>query len=329
MLARTVRILLANWLFRLAATAALLAIVVWRSDPQRVASSFGKLGAADILIALALTLPFLYLKSLRWQLMLRNAGTDVSFADAAISLVGGMGLALVTPARLGEIARVAFLPDSRKLRLSALVLLDKMFDVLVLVLLAVAGAWVLLGPWVGILLGLLGVAGLVFVYCPQLFEPAVRSVEKRMPLGGKTKEAMSSLESLGPWATTSYILLTLAAFVVVIVQFAVILHGPEPHLNPRAAALTFPLVILTNVVPLTIAGLGIREGASVLLLGYYHVPAAIAGVAAFMMFFVNTAVPGIVGALLPAFRRVRRSETDAADTTSAETTPAETVLRPR
>jgi uncharacterized membrane protein YbhN (UPF0104 family) len=62
--------------------------------------------------------------------------------------------------------------------------------------------------------------------------------------------------------------------------------------------LTFPLVILTNVLPLTVGGLGIREGAAAALLSHYGVPTAEAALAAFLMFAINTALPGLVGALL-------------------------------
>lgn len=310
MLARAARSLATSRLVRLAATVGLVAVIVWRSEPQRLAGSFGRIGVTDILAALALTIPFLILKALRWQLILRNARVEATFVEAMVSLVGGMALALITPARLGEIARVAYLRDNRKLRLSALVLLDKFFDVLALVLLAVAGAWVLLGPIVGTIFALGAVVGLCFVYRPQLFGPVVGLLERKLPLAGRTREVMSSLEPLTPVATSGYLAISLAAFAIVIAQFAIILHGPAPHLNPDASILTFPLVVLTNVVPLTIAGLGIREGASVLLLGHYHVSVAVASVAAFMMFVVNTAVPGFVGALLPLFH-VRPSKSAA------------------
>jgi uncharacterized membrane protein YbhN (UPF0104 family) len=65
--------------------------------------------------------------------------------------------------------------------------------------------------------------------------------------------------------------------------------------------LTFPLVVLTNVLPITIGGLGVREAAAAALLSHYGVSPADAALAALLMFGINTALPGIVGAtLLPA-----------------------------
>lgn len=308
MVVRIARTLLGSWLFRLTATVALLGVVIWRSDPQRVAGAFGKLGVLNIVAAAVLTIPFLYLKSLRWFLMLRQAGTAVSFSEAAVSLVGGMGLALITPARVGEVVRAAYLPDGRKLRLSALVMLDKFFDVLVLVLLAIAGGWKILGAAAGVALLLAGLAGLLFAYRPRLLTVGFRGLIARSPEGGRMSQVFSSLEALGLGPTTVYIVITLGAFLIVIAQFGILLHGAQPRLGFDGAALTFPMVILTNVVPLTIAGLGIREGASILLLGYYHVPRAISGVAAFMMFFVNTGLPGVAGAVLTLFRARSRPD---------------------
>src|SRR5262249_11177509 len=65
----------------------------------------------------------------------------------------------------------------------------------------------------------------------------------------------------------------------------------------------FPLVVLTNAVPVTIAGFGLREGTAVYLLSHYGVPQAFAFAGAFLMFFLNTALPGFVGAALAPILR--------------------------
>jgi uncharacterized membrane protein YbhN (UPF0104 family) len=60
-------------------------------------------------------------------------------------------------------------------------------------------------------------------------------------------------------------------------------------------------------MPVTIGGLGIREGAAAWLLSRYGVPTAEAALAAFLMFSINTALPGLIGAfLLPAAIRDSR-----------------------
>lgn len=233
--------------------------------------------------------------------MLRFAGSEATLGEAAMSLIGGMGVALITPGRVGEVARIAYLRDARKLRLSALVMLDKFFDVLILLWLAAPGAWIILGWPAGVALIALGIAGLIFTMFPRTANRPLALMERKLPLGGRTREVFASLESLSPRATVLYIGLTLLAFALVILQFGIILRG-NAHVSPSVALLTFPLVILTNILPITIAGIGLREGAAILLLGHYHVKPAIAAISAFTMFFLNTGLPGIVGAFGPLFR---------------------------
>jgi uncharacterized membrane protein YbhN (UPF0104 family) len=217
-----------------------------------------------------------------------------------------MGLALVTPARLGELVRVAYLRDPQKWKIGGLVMIDKAFDVLVLAGLSVAGAWALLGPIAGGALALGTASALALVYNPRPVSLLLHAFSRSMPFRAKLENAWSSLESLSPRSTTVFLFLTLLAFAVVLLQFGVILLSWRAW-SPDIVFLTFPLVVLTNVLPITIGGLGVREGVAALLLAHYGVSAADAALAAFLMFAINTALPGIAGALL--FPAARRSST--------------------
>ncbi len=291
------RVLYANRWVRYALTAALVALVIAKAQPQQLLNAVGSARPQYLAFALALTAPFLFLKVLRWHLMLREAEVDATFSEAGLSLIGGMGLALVTPARLGELIRTAYLRDPQKLKIGGLVLIDKGFDVLMLAALSVAGAWFLVSPILALVLATCALAGLAIVYRPQVAQAALDRAATRLPLGAQIGRAAGSLESLSARASTWYLVLTLAAFCIVLVQFGLILlswHGWSTEI----IFMTFPLVILTNVLPITVGGLGVREGASVLLLQHYGVSSAHATLAAFLMFSFNTALPGLAGALL-------------------------------
>lgn len=278
-------------------TLVLLALVALKVDPQRLMSAVGSARPGYLLAALALTIPFLYLKTLRWYVMLHAASVQATFEEAGLSLLAGMGLALVTPARLGELIRVAYLRDPQKWKIGGLVMIDKGFDVLVLAVLSIAGASALLGPMAGLAFVLVSAAGIAVVYAPRFLSAVLHRLSARAPLRTKLEQVWSSLETLSPRSTTSFLVLTLLAFGVVLVQFGVILLSWRAW-SPDVVFLTFPLVILTNILPVTVGGLGVREGVAALLLAHYGVPAADAALAAFLMFALNTALPGVVGAML-------------------------------
>jgi hypothetical protein len=142
-------------------------------------------------------------------------------------------------------------------------------------------------------------AGLLVVYNPARVQGGLVGMTGRLraSVAGRLHRIFASLESLSPRSTTVFLALTLASFAIVLIQFGIILSSwtaPTPDL----VLLTFPLVILTNVLPITVGGLGVREGAAALLLAHYRVPAADAVLAALLMFTLNTALPGVLGALL-------------------------------
>ncbi|GAC1408084.1 MAG: hypothetical protein NVSMB52_21140 [Chloroflexota bacterium] len=294
------RTLIANRWVRYSLTLALIALVIGRVQPARLLGAVGSARPLFLAAALFLTGPFLYFKALRWHLMLRHASIQASFREAIVSLVGGMGLALVTPARMGELVRVAYLRDPQKMRIGGLVLIDKGFDVLVLLVLSVPGAWILLGKPVAALLGCVAVVGLLFVTEAHTTSEFMRHRVERLPLGQKLAHAVGATESLTRKRTAAYLLITLVSFAIVLVQFALILASWLPW-SVEAVFLTFPLVILTNVLPFTIGGLGVREGTAAVLLAHYGVSNSHAVLGAFLMFAMNTALPGLIGVVfLPA-----------------------------
>lgn len=278
-------------------SAILVTLIVWRVQPERLAQALGSARPVYLALALLLSVPFLWLKIMRWDRMLREAGVRATFMEATTSLLAGMGLALLTPARVGELVRGAYLRDRQKLKIGGLVMLDKAFDVLVLCGLSVAGAWALLGPVPAAALAGITLGGLIAGYRPFSVERLVARVTGSRDRR-RIAEILGALEALNPRATTMYIALTALSFGVVLVQFALVLLSWRAW-SLDIVFLTFPLVVLTNVLPITVGGLGVREGAAVMLLGQYGVGPAHAALAAFLMFVFNTAVPGLVGALLP------------------------------
>jgi uncharacterized membrane protein YbhN (UPF0104 family) len=298
------RRLFSNPWVRYGLTLVLLGLVALKVHPQSLTAAARAAQPAQVVAALLLTVPFLYCKALRWHLMLRAAAIDATLGEAAVSLIGGMGLALLTPARLGELVRAAYLRDPQKLKIGGLVMIDKGLDVLVLCGLAIPGAWALLGPLAGLAFVAATTAGLLLVYNPTRVHGALTSLSARSrpSLAARLQRLWASLESLSPRSTTTFLALTLLSFAVVLVQFGIILSDwRDPTLG--LVLLTFPLVILTNVLPITVGGLGVREGAAAFLLAHYGVPASDAVLAALLMFTINTALPGVLGAvLLPAVR---------------------------
>ena len=60
----------------------------------------------------------------------------------------------------------------------------------------------------------------------------------------------------------------------------------------------FPLTLLTNIFPLTIGNLGVREGATIILLNKFQISSEIAFNIAIILFFLHSFLPAIIGTFI-------------------------------
>ena len=73
--------------------------------------------------------------------------------------------------------------------------------------------------------------------------------------------------------------------------------------------LTLPIILVVSSLPISIMGLGLREGTAALLLNLYGVPMESAVAAAFSLFVINALLPGLVGlALSPTLLKVHEGQ---------------------
>jgi uncharacterized membrane protein YbhN (UPF0104 family) len=304
---RGIRGRVAFWL-KIAASAALVYVVMAKAGLPRIADSL-RILRPEFGLALACSLAFTILKVLKWHFLVRAAaGKGTSLADAARSYLAGMAGGLLTPGRVGELARVAFLGMHGRGLVAYLVLVDRLFEVAAVVSLALPGVIHFADlPAAGATALLLAVL-LAAIFRPEL---PLRWLGRRLSPGGRFAAAREPLQRMDRQiaaVSTATKLRQLgfawAGYGTAILQFHFLLNNY--HQSPFATAmLAQPLIMLTNVLPFTIGGLGVREGAAMVLLASFAIPRAAAVSASFMLFFLNTALPALAGALLLAFSRQR------------------------
>jgi uncharacterized membrane protein YbhN (UPF0104 family) len=259
-----------------------------------------------MLPALALALLFNAIKIGKWRAMLQQTAVGSSWSIATASYLVGMAGGLITPGRIGEISRLLCLPRHTKTTVVGLTLFDRLLDVLVVMLLALPG----LAHFAHPVLTLAIMTGVLLAVLLFVLRPTVLVQLLRLPWWGTLSSRLSSffnsvsewLLRLPPAEIGLWLSLSLIGYAVVMVEFFWLLLGLHPC-SARVILLTQPLIMLTNIVPVTIAGIGVREGTSLLLLTTFGVPAAAAVAAAFQLFLLNTCLPALVGAVILGYSR--------------------------
>jgi len=271
-----------------------LLIVFSFMDIDQLVETMAGINLAYFLFALLLVPAFVLLKTYRWYYIVKQKA-DISYADAVVSYLAGNFLGLLTPARAGELSRVLYLPVNDKLKHAGLVIIDKIFDLLALALLTCAGSYYILGPELTLLIVLIFMIAVASVLSIDKISSRAKKVKAFTRLGFVV--GMGEMASLKPRQFITCMVISILIFSVTLVQCYLLVIAFHA-VDFIVILFSFPLIILTNILPITIAGLGVREGVSVFLLSKFGVPGIVAFNSSFLIFFINTLLPDIAGAML-------------------------------
>jgi uncharacterized membrane protein YbhN (UPF0104 family) len=288
---------------RILFTIALIALILYKVGPARILNSFKNLDFYYFFLAFLLAPPILYLKSYKWWLLAQAEEKSLSLWPAFRAFLVGLGFSLITPSKVGELGRVFYLEKGDRLRLAGLVIIDKIFDFLLVGMLSFGGAVYFLGRPAAVIILLVSLILAALFFVPGFLVSFLRAIGSWVPFREKIKNVVLSLALLQPKLVLTCLLSTLLSFLLMTFQFYVLLLAFGPT-GLKAAFLSYPLILLTNLIPLTIGNLGIREGAAAFLLARFGVAAPAAVNAAFLLFLFDSVIPGLAGAFYSSRARI-------------------------
>ena len=282
-----------RWLLPIIGTVVLIVILCYRLDLHQIADLGQQANWTFLVIASILTLPFVLLKTLKWHQLLKTDQPQTPYALALRSFLIGMGASLFTPARVGELARIACFPR-RRLEVFTLVIVDKFIDVSTLLGCFVLSL-VLLSPWLGLVSLLGGGCLCVLAYTGVSRARSAKWISRKSWLA----ERLRLLRQLPRRLIVLNAGFACACFGLMSLQFYLLLSSLQPV--GWQVGLTLPIILVVSSLPISIMGLGLREGTAALLLSRYGVPMESAIAVAFSLFVINALLPGLVGLALSSY----------------------------
>ena len=291
----------AKWLLPIIGSVVLGVLLCHQLDFHRITNFQHQANWSILPIASILTLPFVLLKTSKWHYLLKIHQPKTTYTLALRSFLIGMGASLFTPVRAGELARIACFPKQR-LTVGTLVVVDKFIDMSALLGVFLLSL-VLLSPWLG-LIGIFGVGCLwLLVYTGLNYTKSAKWISRKSWLA----ERFRLLRQLPQRLIVLNASFACACLGLMSLQFYLLLSSLESV--GWQVGLTLPIILVVSSLPISIMGLGLREGTAVLLLSRYGVPMESAVAAAFSLFVINALLPGLVGlALSPTLMKVHKGQ---------------------
>jgi uncharacterized membrane protein YbhN (UPF0104 family) len=284
-------------------------IVLWLNlDRAAILAALARTDPAWLGASLVLLVALVGLSALRLTLLARYADYRLAGTEAVQATFAANALNMVMPGKLGDLLKAVMMTDGRRDRLSGAVALgvwEKLSDLVILFLVASLPLALLGGaPWLALGLGAFGLAGLVVLVRPGLLAALFRPVTKVHSLTAQWAERLSAIRAV------RFGLVTLFGLTALIWSG----HLLQIVLMTRALGVTcsancwvqivglLPVAIVAGLVPLTFAGVGVRDAALVVLLT--PLIGAPQAAALGVLFWLRYLVPGAIGApLLPRFLR--------------------------
>lgn len=259
----------------------------------------------------------LLISAYRWQILIQAQGDRVPLGFLAKSYLVGTFFNNFLPTRFGgDIVRIwdGSRYSRSVLKSSAIVLVERFTGIIVLLLFAFVASLSRLEMakkipiiWVSLLVGLLG---LLFVL--SFFMPFAKRILGKIPDKGYLKKIKAKVfefrDVVLVYKEKKREFLK-ALFWAFLLQVNVILHyflvGKALHLNISFIDyfIFIPIILIILIIPVTISGLGLREGIYIEIFKFYLIPAALAFSFPLIADVAFGLIIGIIGGIIYIVRK--------------------------
>jgi uncharacterized protein (TIRG00374 family) len=287
-------------------------LVVLLSRLERPGEVWGLLAraeAAPLALALGLNLVPLWLKVVRWQVLLRTRGIHYATRPALLGFSASLYLGMLTPGRVGDVLRIHYLRHDTGARYAdglAFLVVDRLADLWVIVAFtayAVARWSALLSPELA-QLGWIVIAGSILAPLP-LFVPRVADAILRRIYRKVAREAdadgpdvfLATLRRAARGAVVPVLGLTIAAYGVNFAQGWLLARAMDLPVGFVDAACLQSVQGLLGLLPISVSGLGVREATFAAIfpaLGSDAAAGTSYGLALFVVIYVSQVLVGAI-----------------------------------
>jgi hypothetical protein len=276
-------------------------VIVWRIPFAGLRAAFRNLEMSSLFLALFCFLVLLFLRAYKWHRLMAAAGKG-HLRQSLRTLFGGFALGLITPGRLGELARCVFVREDERAQVALLTVYDRLLDFWALLTSMGASLFFLASRpaaifGVAVWLALLPVV----MRFPALVSHLSKLARKSRHFRGHFMEAAAGMPMV---PTPRFAMLAVGAMWAELASFFFLLRAFSRTAFTTALA-TYPYIVLAGDLPVSFSGVGVREGAAALLLSLYAVPSGAALDASLLWFLFAVLLPAALGAFWLVAERIR------------------------
>ncbi len=296
--------------------------------PDEVAAAIRRASPGWILLAELAYLAFILVRGWRWQVILRASAPHAGLADAIAVTAIGFAINSVSPFKLGELVRIGAIAPRIGIGVGeagATVVVERVFDVLALLVIAIGAAAVAgagsnsFGLWSGVVVIAvisvgIGVVAYLMVTYPQATLALIERIARRLParvgifvdrFAASVLKGFASLRS--PRRLAAAGLLSILVWLFIVVGFVAFFRALTPQLSLPTLVLACAIFVVSQAISITPGSVGTYEGFFLLVLSTFGArPAALVTAVAVLSHVGNIAALLLAGGVGALWLRVNR-----------------------
>lgn len=283
--------------------------ILLKIDIKQTIKIFTNVKIEYIILSSLLFIPHLFVKSIRWNLLLRQQKIKYSFFDTFIIYLSSLYVGFITPGRLGELIKVFYLKNDKNINYGvglASVMLDRIFDLYLLLLLSIiclirfnifenfSNAFLIVIVFLSCLPLLIFKKKVIYHFLQRVKLKFVRKIiNRKVPF--RIKNFISEFVFLLNFRLFTSILLTFLGYFFFFLQCKLIAISINLDIGFINLSLFNSLSNIISFLPISFSGIGTREAVLVYLFGLVNMDAESAVLFSLLVFFTLFGFGGIIG----------------------------------
>ncbi len=278
---------------KLVISASILFYLITLIDFHKLLQAITEADYKYLLICLAGSILLVSIKAFRWFLLLHNDNIKYPLKNAVRAYFASFLLGVITPGRLGEFMKLYYLRRDIDVDLNSglkSVILDRIFDLFLLILFGMAGILVIFFNYeVLIAFPFSTVVIIILIVIMKFSMRFFKSTNNIMLFVNKLISGLSGFRNLVNW------FLTLIAYLLFFYLNKLVFVSLDISLSFTNITFVISIVSLVILLPVSIAGFGTREASLIYLLSFFEIPIEKALLFSFLQFLLFFLWGGIIG----------------------------------
>lgn len=264
---------------------AIFLFILWRIDIKKTINIIGQINLTYFILAFLLVFLSFLIKIYRWNYIQKAQGIRYRFRDSFVMNMSSYVIGMITPGQIGELGKFMYLKNDGHPTSKAIigVILDRIFDIILLVFWGLVGLILFFGlskkvVWLSVAVLVIIIFAILFLKNKPVRNRFLKTItpiipkKHRDPLQSLPETIINEMKKL---TTGNYIFITFlstTSWVFFFFQANLLMKAIGVINIPFAyIALAATIARFISLIPISVLGLGTREGALLVLLAPYHV----------------------------------------------------------